>query len=94
MSRLYNGSGRQSPGLSSLRHGFDPRPRRVRFVVNEAALRQCFIPSTASYFYQQNEISVHSKKRTLLEIRDNRPEKCLRCFSQRPPHILFTYLHR
>jgi len=56
-----NSSGGQSPG-------FDPRLFRVRFVVDEAALRKCFIRSTTCCSYQQNEITVPSKKRTLLEI--------------------------
>jgi ABC-type transporter lipoprotein component MlaA len=86
-----------SAGLSSRRPGFDPRPLRVRFVVDEAVLRLCFILSTIYCSYQQNEIIVHSKKRTLLEIREHLPEKkyiYIRYFYQRRPDILFTYLHR
>jgi hypothetical protein len=64
-------------GLSSRRPGFDPRPLRVTFVVDEAALRHCFILSTICCSYQQNEVTVPSINRTLLEIRELRPEKSI-----------------
>jgi hypothetical protein len=71
----------------------------VRFVVDEAALRQCFILGTICCSYQQKEINIYKKKKkknignAFGNLRTAARIIYIRYLSQRRPDILFIYLH-